>query len=74
MQGTCNSLNAIRCDVERRGSRDQLTYAFKRPEWERLGLFAGKPLTRGQVTWTVDHRAVVIVGIRGAEQFKETVA
>jgi hypothetical protein len=73
MQGTCNSLNAIRCDGERQRSRYQLTYAFKAPEWDFLCMLAGQPRVRGELIWTVKNRTAVIVARRGAEQFKETV-
>jgi len=59
-------------DVERWSSRDELACALEEPVWDRFGLFAGQPLIRGEVIWTVEDRSVVIVGTRGAERFAET--
>jgi hypothetical protein len=61
-------------DVERWTSRDELAYALEAPVWDRYGLFAGQPLIRGDVIWTLETRSVVIVGIRGDERFEEIVA
>lgn len=55
------------------GGRDELTYALEAPVWHRYGLFAGQPLIRGDVIWTVEDRAVVIVGRRGEKRFQEAV-
>jgi hypothetical protein len=60
-------------DTERWSSRDELSYALEAPVWDRFGLFAGQPLIRGVVIWTVENRSVVIVGTRGHERFEETV-
>ena len=60
-------------DVERWSSRDELAYALEAPVWDRFGVFAGQPLIRGEVIWTVEDRSVVIVGTRGDERFEETV-
>ncbi len=60
-------------DVERWSSRDELACALEAPVWDRFGLFAGQPLIRGEVIWTVEDRSVVIVGTRGDERFEETV-
>jgi hypothetical protein len=61
-------------DVERWTSRDELAYALEAPVWDRYGMFAGQPLVRGEVLWTVEDRSVVIVGTRGDERFEETVS
>ena len=61
-------------DVERWTSRDELAYALEAAVWDRYGVFAGQPLIRGEVIWTVADRSAVIVGTRGNERFEETVS
>jgi hypothetical protein len=60
-------------DVERWSARDELAYALEAPVWDRFGVFAGQPLIRGEVIWTVEDRSVVIVATRGDERFEETI-
>jgi hypothetical protein len=55
------------------GGRDELTYALEAPIWNRYGLFAGQPLVRGDVIWTLADRTIVIVGRRGEKRFEEAV-
>jgi hypothetical protein len=61
-------------DVERWGGRDELALGLEGPVWDRYGEFAGHPLIRGTVTWTLADRSVVIAGDRGGERFEERVA
>ena len=61
-------------DVERWTSHDELAYALEAPVWDRYGMFAGHPLIRGDVIWTVEDRSVVIVGRRGDDRFEESVS
>jgi hypothetical protein len=57
--------------VERWTSRDELCHALEAPLWERFGSFAGQPMVRGEVIWTVDDCSVVIRGRRGDRPFEE---
>jgi hypothetical protein len=50
---------------------DELAFALAAPVWDRFGQFAGEPMIRGTVTWTVGDRRVVISGRRGHERFEE---
>lgn len=50
---------------------DELSYALAAPAWDRFGTFAGHPLVRGEVIWTLKDRSVVIVGRRGERRFEE---
>lgn len=50
---------------------DELSYALAAPVWDRFGTFAGHPLVRGGVIWTLEDRSVVIVGHRGDRRFEE---
>jgi hypothetical protein len=54
--------------------RDELAYALEAPVWDRYGAFAGQPQIRGDVTWILMERSIVISGHRGREPFKEIVA
>ena len=61
-------------DVQRWTSRDELAYALEAPVWDRFGMFAGQPLIRGEVIWSVEYHTVVILGTRGDQRFEEAVA
>jgi hypothetical protein len=52
---------------------DELAAALAAPVWGRFGTFAGHPLVRAEVIWTVDRRSVVIVGRRGDRRLEESV-
>ncbi len=61
-------------DIERWTiERDELAFALAAPIWDRFGTFAGHPLIRGVVTWTVEDQLVVISGERGGVRFEEFV-
>jgi hypothetical protein len=51
---------------------EELANALAAPVWSRFGTFAGHPLVRAEVIWTVDHGSVVIVGRRGERRFEES--
>jgi len=51
---------------------DELANALAAPVWGRFGTFAGHPVVRAEVIWTVDRRSVVIVGRRGDQRFEES--
>jgi hypothetical protein len=50
---------------------DELAYALAAPAWDRFGTFAGHPLVRGEVIWTLEDRTVVIAGRRGDRRLEE---
>jgi hypothetical protein len=50
---------------------DELADALAAPVWGRFATFAGHPLVRAEVIWTVDRRSVVMVGRRGDQKFEE---
>ena len=50
---------------------DELAYALASPAWDRFGTFAGHPLVRGEVIWTLEDRTVVIAGRRGDRRLEE---
>jgi hypothetical protein len=50
----------------------ELAGALAAPVWGRFGTFAGHPLVRAEVIWTVDGRSVVMVGRRGEQKFEES--
>jgi hypothetical protein len=52
---------------------DELAHALVAPVWGRFGTFAGQPLVRADVIWTVDRRSAVIVGRRGDRRLEEIV-
>lgn len=52
---------------------DELANALAAPVWGRFGTFAGHPLVRAELIWTVDRRSVVIVGRRGDRRLEESV-
>jgi hypothetical protein len=65
------------CDEESREIRlwpdsEELAYALAAPVWGRFGTFAGHPLVRAEVVWTVDRRSVAIIGRRGERRFEES--
>jgi hypothetical protein len=60
--------------VERWSGREELAFALEGPVWDRYGQFAGHPLIRGTVTWTVADRRILITGWRGGETFEEALA
>jgi hypothetical protein len=51
---------------------EELASALAAPVWGRFGTFAGHPLVRAEVIWTVDRRSVVIAGRRGERRFEES--
>jgi hypothetical protein len=51
---------------------DELANALAAPVWGRFGTFAGHPVVRAEVIWTVDGRSVVIAGRRGEQRFEES--
>jgi hypothetical protein len=51
---------------------EELASSLAAPVWGRFGTFAGHPLVRAEVIWTVDGRSVVIVGRRGERRFEES--
>lgn len=53
---------------------DELAYALVAPVWVRFGTFAGHPLVRGEVIWTLHDHSVVIGGRRGDRKFEEPAA
>jgi hypothetical protein len=53
-------------------NNDELANALAAPVWGRFGTFAGHPLVRAEVIWTVDGRSVVIAGRRGERRFEES--
>jgi hypothetical protein len=50
---------------------DELAYALAAPAWDRFGTFAGHPLVRAEVIWTLEDRAIVIAGRRGDRRLEE---
>ena len=52
---------------------EELANALAAPVWDRFGTFAGQPLVRAEVIWTVDRRSVVIAGRRGDRRLEESV-
>jgi hypothetical protein len=52
---------------------DELANALAAPVWGRFGTFAGQPLVRAELIWTVDRRSLVIVGRRGDRRLEESV-
>ena len=50
---------------------DELAYALAAPAWDRFGTFAGHPLVRAEVIWTLEDRTVVIAGRRGDRRLEE---
>jgi hypothetical protein len=44
-------------------------FALEGPVWDRYGQFAGHPLIRWTVTWTVADRRIQIVAIIGATRY-----
>jgi hypothetical protein len=75
--GRTDTITLLRLDgeklvvVERWTSRDELCHALAAPLWEPFGSFAGQPMVRGEVIWTLDDRSVVIRGRRGDRAFEE---
>jgi hypothetical protein len=61
-------------EADRWTRRDELAYALEARVWDRYGAFAGQPQIRGEVTWILMERSIVISGHRGREPFKEIVA
>jgi hypothetical protein len=55
--------------VERWRGREELAFALEGPVWDRYGQFAGHPLIRWTVTWTVADRRIQIVAIIGATRY-----
>ena len=55
--------------VERWSGREELAFALEGPVWDRYGQFAGHPLIRWTVTWTVADRRIQIVAIIGATRY-----
>jgi hypothetical protein len=53
-------------------NNDELANALAAPVWGRFGTFAGQPLVRAEVIWTVDGCSVVIAGRRGERRFEES--
>ena len=51
---------------------EELASSLAAPVWGRFATFAGHPLVRTEVIWTVDRRSVVIVGRRGERRFEES--
>ena len=51
---------------------DELACALAAPAWDRYGAFAGHPVIRAVISWTVEGR-IVISGVRGRQRFEEIV-
>jgi hypothetical protein len=71
------TLSVLRGDdlvIEELWSGRELAYALEGPVWDRYAGFAGHPLIRGTVTWTLTDRRIRIAGRRGQTAFEETLA
>jgi hypothetical protein len=60
------------CEVRLWPDSEELAGALAAPVWGRFATFAGHPLVRAEVVWTVDRRSVLIVGRRGERRFEES--
>lgn len=58
------------CEVRLWPDSEEFACALAAPVWGRFGTFAGHPLVRAEVIWTVDRRSVAIIGRRGEQRLQ----